>query len=57
MSNLAQCLVLLWSLSQNPPAPDEFTKAVTDLASKDRKVQEAAIESLGRFAIPAPSSR
>jgi hypothetical protein len=49
MSNLAQCLILLMGLTQNSPAPDEFTKAVTDLASRDRKAQEAAIESLGRF--------
>ena len=52
MRHLAQCLVLLCSLAQDPPAAkpaDEFTKAVTDLASKDRKVQEAAIESLGRL--------
>jgi urea transport system permease protein len=52
MSNLAQCLVLLYGLSQTPPAPDECTKAVTDLASRDRKVQEAAIETLGRLRDP-----
>ncbi|HVR84568.1 MAG TPA: urea ABC transporter permease subunit UrtB [Planctomycetota bacterium] len=34
---------------QAPPAPEDFKKAVTDLASRDRKVQEAAIESLGRY--------
>src|SRR5689334_15577405 len=49
MSNLAQCLMLLSCLAQTPPAPDEFTKAVTDLASRDRKVQESAIETLGRL--------
>jgi len=49
MRHVAQCLVLLCSLAQSPPAADEFTKAVTDLASRDRKVQEAAIETLGRL--------
>lgn len=49
MSNLAQCLVMLACFTQAPPAPDEFAKAVTDLASRDRKVQEAAIETLGRL--------
>jgi urea transport system permease protein len=52
MRHLAQCLVLLCTLAQNPPAapaPDEFTKAVQDLGSRDRKVQEAAIETLGRL--------
>jgi urea transport system permease protein len=40
----------VWSLAQNPPAPaDEFSKAVLELASRDRKVQEAAIEALGRL--------
>src|SRR4051812_1079307 len=52
MNNLAQCVVLLVGLSQTPPAPDEFTKAVTDLASRDRKAQEAAIETLGRLRDP-----
>jgi hypothetical protein len=47
MSNLAQCLVLLFGLSQTPPAPDEFTKAVTDLASRDRKVQEGKSKTTG----------
>jgi urea transport system permease protein len=37
-------------LAQTPPAAsDEFSKAVLDLASRDRKVQEAAIETLGRL--------
>jgi urea transport system permease protein len=50
MRHLAQCLLAVWSLAQNPPAPaDEFPKAVLDLASRDRKVQEAAIETLGRL--------
>jgi urea transport system permease protein len=43
---------LLCSLDQGAPAapaPDEFSKAITDLASRDRKVQEAAIEVLGRL--------
>jgi urea transport system permease protein len=43
---------LLCSLAQGAPAapaPDEFSKAITDLASRDRKVQEAAIEVLGRL--------
>jgi urea transport system permease protein len=52
MSNLAQCLILLYGLSQTPPAPDEFAKAITDLASRDRKAQEAAIEILGRLRDP-----
>jgi urea transport system permease protein len=53
MRHLAQCL-LLWLLPQNPPAasPDAFSAAVTDLASRDRKVQEAAIETLGRLRDP-----
>ncbi|MBV8879973.1 MAG: urea ABC transporter permease subunit UrtB [Planctomycetaceae bacterium] len=49
MRHVAQCLVALWSLAQTPPAADEFAKAVTELASRDRKVQEAAIETLGRL--------
>src|SRR6185436_7005252 len=50
MRHLAQCLLAVWGLAQTPPAsPDDFSKAVTDLASKDRKVQEAAIETLGRL--------
>ena len=49
MRHLAQCLLLICSLAQSPPAADEFTKAITDLASRDRKVQEAAIETLGRL--------
>ena len=50
MRHLAQCLVAL-CLVQSPstPSPDEFSKAVSDLASRDRKVQEAAIETLGRL--------
>jgi urea transport system permease protein len=35
--------------SPSTPSPDEFSKAVSDLASRDRKVQEAAIETLGRL--------
>jgi urea transport system permease protein len=39
-----------WGLVQTPPkAPDEFSKAVLELASRDRKIQEAAIETLGRL--------
>ncbi|HLY73556.1 MAG TPA: urea ABC transporter permease subunit UrtB [Planctomycetota bacterium] len=91
MRHIAQCLVLVYGLAQNPPSPQQppaaqtppapsaptapptppaipapagskappatqnpppgadFAKAVTDLASRDRKVQEAAIESLGRY--------
>jgi urea transport system permease protein len=43
-----------WCLAQTPPAPavDEFSKAVADLGSRDRKVQEAAIEVLGRLRDP-----
>src|SRR5258706_6675551 len=52
MGHIAQYLFLVCALAQNPPAPaapDEFSKAVSDLASRDRKVQEAAIETLGRL--------
>src|SRR5689334_4025132 len=49
MLKLAQYLIAALSLAQTPPAADDFAKAVTDLASRDRKVQEAAIETLGRL--------
>jgi urea transport system permease protein len=52
MGHLAKCLLLVGILSQAPPAPaptDEYSKAVLDLASRDRKVQDAAIETLGRL--------
>jgi urea transport system permease protein len=52
MMNLAQYLIAALVLAQTPPASDEFTKAVTDLASRDRKAQEAAIEALGRLRDP-----
>jgi len=55
MRHVAQCLLAAWCLAQTPPAPagdDEFSKAVADLASRDRKVQEAAIEVLGRLRDP-----
>jgi urea transport system permease protein len=49
MRHLAQCLVV-FCLAQTPPPPaDEFAKAVAELASRDRKLQEAAIETLGRL--------
>jgi urea transport system permease protein len=55
MGHVAQCLVLLLAV-QTPPAPsppaDNFEKAVADLASRDRKLQEAAIEALGRLRDP-----
>jgi urea transport system permease protein len=57
MGHLAKCLVLILA-AQNPPtpppapAPDNFEKAVADLASRDRKLQEAAIEALGRLRDP-----
>src|SRR4030095_3517187 len=53
MRHLAQCL-LVGLLAQSSPAPsaDEFAKAITDLASRDRKVQEAAIDTLGRLRDP-----
>jgi urea transport system permease protein len=49
MLKLAQCLIAILTLAQTPPAADEFAKAVMDLASRDRTVQEAAIETLGRL--------
>jgi urea transport system permease protein len=52
MRHVAQCLLVLFGLAQTPPppaAPDEFSKAVADLSSRDRQVQEAAIETLGRL--------
>src|SRR5262245_39475487 len=50
MRHLAKCLLAVWGLAQTPPSsPDEFTKAILDLASRDRKIQEAAIETLGRL--------
>ncbi|HZE99603.1 MAG TPA: urea ABC transporter permease subunit UrtB [Planctomycetota bacterium] len=52
MRHLAQCLALICTLAQTPPPADEFTKAVTDLASRDRKAQDAAIETLGRLRDP-----
>src|SRR5436190_11635634 len=57
MRHLAQCLALVGGLSQTafagPPQQNtssEFKKLISDLASKDRKVQEAAIEELGKLA-------
>jgi len=50
MGHVAQYLLAVWMLAQSPPAAgDELSKAVTDLGSRDRKVQEAAIETLGRL--------
>src|SRR5579862_4691662 len=55
MRHLAQCLFAVWLSAQTPPAApaaDDFSKTITDLASRDRKVQEAAIETLGRLRDP-----
>ncbi len=62
--HLAQYLVIVCGLAGSPASsaaqeakPPDFKQLITDLASKDRKVQEAAIEELGRRgdsrAIPA----
>jgi len=64
MRHLAQCLAVLGLLSQAPAkdspqehAPADFKKLIGDLASRDRKAQESAIEELGKLgdsrAIPA----
>jgi len=64
MRHLAQCLAVLGLVAQTPApaAPQEdrsaqFKRLISELAAKDRKAQESAIESLGKLgdsrAIPA----